>query len=35
MSQKVKIGQSDVVSTPLGFGTNAVGGHNLFPNLDE
>lgn len=35
MSQKVKIGQSDVISTPLGFGTNAVGGHNLFPNLDE
>lgn len=35
MSQKVKIGQSDVIRTPLGFGTNAVGGHNLFPNLDE
>lgn len=31
----VKIGHSDVVSTPLGLGTNAVGGHNLFPNLDE
>ncbi|WP_367375909.1 aldo/keto reductase [Lentilactobacillus kefiri] len=35
MSENVKIGQSDVISTPLGFGTNAVGGHNLFPNLDE
>lgn len=35
MSQNVKIGQSDVISTPLGFGTNAVGGHNLFPDLDE
>lgn len=35
MSKNVTIGQSDVVSTPLGFGTNAVGGHNLFPNLDE
>ncbi|PAK87250.1 aldo/keto reductase [Lentilactobacillus parakefiri] len=35
MSQNIKIGQSDVVSTRLGFGTNAVGGHNLFPHLDE
>lgn len=31
----VTIGQTDVVSTPLGLGTNAVGGHNLFPNLNE
>ncbi|BBC60720.1 aldo/keto reductase [Melissococcus plutonius] len=31
----VKIGHSEVMSTPLGLGTNAVGGHNLFPNLDE
>lgn len=31
--QEVKIGKSDVVTGPLGLGTNAVGGHNLFPNL--
>ncbi|WP_429970308.1 aldo/keto reductase [Fructilactobacillus sp. Tb1] len=31
--QKVKIGKSDVITGPLGLGTNAVGGHNLFPNL--
>ncbi|MBO3093099.1 aldo/keto reductase [Schleiferilactobacillus harbinensis] len=33
MAKTVKIGKSDVVSTPLGLGTNKVGGHNLFPNL--
>lgn len=31
--QEIKIGKSDVVTGPLGLGTNAVGGHNLFPNL--
>ncbi len=31
----VKIGKSDVTSTPLGLGTNAVGGYNLFPNLND
>lgn len=31
----VKIGNTGVVSTPLGLGTNKVGGHNLFPNLDD
>lgn len=31
----VTIGQTQVVSTPLGLGTNAVGGHNLFPNLND
>lgn len=29
--QEIKIGKSDVVTGPLGLGTNAVGGHNLFP----
>lgn len=33
--QKVKIGKSNVVTTTLGLGTNAVGGHNLFKNLDD
>lgn len=31
----VTIGKSDVESTPLGLGTNAVGGTNLFPNLQD
>ncbi|WP_283679515.1 aldo/keto reductase [Lentilactobacillus sp. Marseille-Q4993] len=35
MSKQVTIGKSDVVATPLGMGTNAVGGYNLFPNLDD
>ncbi|GHP14095.1 oxidoreductase [Lentilactobacillus fungorum] len=35
MSQTITIGKTNVSSTPLGFGTNAVGGHNLFPNLNE
>lgn len=31
----VTIGKSDVQATPLGLGTNAVGGYNLFPNLRD
>ncbi|KPN79466.1 aldo/keto reductase [Apilactobacillus kunkeei] len=31
----VKIGKSNVESTPLGLGTNAIGGNNLFPNLKD
>lgn len=32
---KITIGKSNVISSPIGLGTNAVGGHNLYPNLDE
>lgn len=35
MTQNVQIGKTQVFSTPLGLGTNAVGGHNLFPNLND
>ncbi|WP_411843893.1 aldo/keto reductase [Salinicoccus sp. HZC-1] len=35
MAKAVKIGQSDLTVNPIGLGTNAVGGHNLFPDLDE
>lgn len=35
MVESVKIGYSDVVANPLGLGTNAVGGHNLFPDLKD
>ncbi|WP_267202654.1 aldo/keto reductase [Limosilactobacillus kribbianus] len=31
----VQIGHSDVYAPPLGLGTNAVGGYNLFPNLKD
>lgn len=31
----VQIGKSQVYASDLGLGTNAVGGHNLFPNLDD
>src|SRR5699024_1752093 len=32
---EVKLGKSDLYVNPIGLGTNAVGGHNLYPNLDE
>lgn len=35
MQKSVQIGQTSVYSSPLGLGTNAVGGHNLFPNLND
>lgn len=33
--KKVRIGKTDIRSLPLGYGTNALGGHNLFPGLDD
>ncbi|MBV7509664.1 aldo/keto reductase [Bacillus sp. sid0103] len=35
MAEHVRIGKTDLYVNPIGLGTNAVGGHNLFPNLDE
>lgn len=35
MSNQIKLGKSDVYVHPIGLGTNAVGGHNLYPNTDE
>ncbi|RDW20103.1 oxidoreductase, partial [Oceanobacillus arenosus] len=35
MAKSVKLGKSDLYVNPIGLGTNAVGGHNLYPNLDE
>lgn len=36
MSKKqVVLGKSDIKAFPIGLGTNAVGGHNLFPNTDD
>ncbi|KGP71138.1 aldo/keto reductase [Pontibacillus yanchengensis] len=30
-----RLGKSDLNVNPIGLGTNAVGGHNIYPNLDE
>ena len=35
MGKKAQIGKTDLFVNPLGLGTNAVGGHNIFPDLDE
>ncbi|MRV98378.1 oxidoreductase [Staphylococcus aureus] len=35
MKQFVNLGKSDVEVFPIALGTKAVGGHNLYPNLDE
>lgn len=35
LSKKVELGTSGLFVNPIGLGTNAVGGHNLFNNLDE
>ncbi|KRK40531.1 NADP-dependent oxidoreductase domain-containing protein [Loigolactobacillus bifermentans DSM 20003] len=35
MVQEIKIGKSTVQTTKLGLGTNKVGGHNLFQNLND
>ena len=35
MMYPVTIGHSEVKVNPLGLGTNAVGGYNLFPGLDD
>ncbi|MDQ0272865.1 aldo/keto reductase [Cytobacillus purgationiresistens] len=35
MTKKVELGKSGLFVNPIGLGTNAVGGHNIYPNLDE
>lgn len=35
MMYPVTTGHSEVKVNPLGLGTNAVGGYNLFPGLDD
>ena len=35
MNKAVRIGKTDLFVNPIGLGANAVGGHNLYPNLDE
>ncbi|GIO27294.1 aldo/keto reductase [Ornithinibacillus bavariensis] len=35
MSKKVRIGKTDLIVNPIGLGANAIGGHNLYPGLNE
>ncbi|KHE72864.1 aldo/keto reductase [Halobacillus sp. BBL2006] len=35
MNKNTQLGKSDLQVNPIGLGTNAVGGHNIYPNLDE
>ncbi|MGE7602781.1 aldo/keto reductase [Peribacillus sp. NPDC097675] len=35
MSKQTRIGKTDLYVNQIGLGTNAIGGHNLFPNLNE
>ncbi len=35
MAQQVRIGKTDLYVNPIGLGTNAVGGHNIYPHLNE
>ncbi|WP_338779039.1 aldo/keto reductase [Metabacillus sp. FJAT-52054] len=35
MTERIALGKSDLLVHPIGLGTNAVGGHNLYPNLNE
>lgn len=35
MVEYVQLGKSDLKVHPIGLGTNAVGGHNIYPNTDE
>ncbi len=35
MKKQVQLGKSNLFVNPIGLGTNAVGGHNLFPNLSD
>ncbi|PZE20185.1 aldo/keto reductase [Paenibacillus xerothermodurans] len=35
MYQKARLGKTDLYVNRIGLGANAVGGHNLFPNLNE
>ena len=35
MTGKVRLGKSDVFVNLIGLGANAVGGQNLYPNMDD
>ncbi|MFC3040546.1 aldo/keto reductase [Virgibacillus xinjiangensis] len=35
MKERVQIGNTDLYVNPVGLGTNTVGGHNIFPDVEE
>lgn len=35
MAKQVRLGKTDLLITPIGLGANAVGGHNIYPNLSD
>ncbi|KYD07882.1 oxidoreductase [Heyndrickxia sporothermodurans] len=35
MDKRVRLGKTDLYVNPIGLGTNAVGGHNIYPDLKE
>jgi len=35
MTNKVQLGKSELYVNPIGFGANSVGGHNLYPHMEE
>ncbi|WP_316568209.1 aldo/keto reductase [Neobacillus sp. YIM B06451] len=35
MARKTRLGRTELEVNPIGMGTNAVGGHNIYPNIDE
>lgn len=35
MTELTRLGRTDLLVNPIGLGTNAVGGHNIYPNLNE
>ncbi|WP_314592017.1 aldo/keto reductase [Paenibacillus terrigena] len=35
MTKQTRIGKTDLVVNPIGLGASTVGGHNIFPNLNE
>ncbi|TJY41786.1 aldo/keto reductase [Cohnella pontilimi] len=35
MVEKTRLGVTELIVNPIGLGTNAVGGHNIYPNLSD
>lgn len=35
MTEKVRLGETNLYVNPIGLGANAIGGHNLYSNLDD
>ncbi|KMY50938.1 aldo/keto reductase [Peribacillus loiseleuriae] len=35
MKKQTQLGKTGIYVNPIGLGTNAVGGHNIYPNLDD